>query len=85
MYSPCMDPKYDTDHFPTQPCAGGIRSNIIFPQCWDGKNLDSPDHRAHVVHPISGPAAFPVVNITCPASHPVHIPQLMYEVISTRR
>jgi hypothetical protein len=31
MYSPCMDPELDTDHFPKQPCAGGIRSNIIFP------------------------------------------------------
>jgi hypothetical protein len=31
MYSPCMDPKLDTDHLPKQPCAGGIRSNIIFP------------------------------------------------------
>ena len=31
-YSPCMDPKYDTDHFPKQRCAGGIRSNIVFPQ-----------------------------------------------------
>ena len=31
-YPPCMDPKLDTDHFPKQACAGGIRSNIIFPQ-----------------------------------------------------
>lgn len=31
MYSPCFDPKWDTDHLPQQPCAGGIRSNIIFP------------------------------------------------------
>jgi hypothetical protein len=31
MYPPCMDPKLDTDYFPTQPCVGGIRSNIIFP------------------------------------------------------
>lgn len=30
-YSPCMDPELDTDHFPNRPCAGGIRSNIIFP------------------------------------------------------
>ena len=21
---------------------------IIFPSCWDGKNLDSPDHESHV-------------------------------------
>lgn len=32
MYSPCMDPKLDTDYLPKQPCPGGIRSNIIFPQ-----------------------------------------------------
>ena len=82
-YPPCMDPKYDTDYFPRQPCPGGIRSNIIFPQCWDGENLDSPDHRAHVTHSVKGPVAFPVVNVTCPASHPVHVPQLMYEVSKT--
>ncbi|KAF2115950.1 hypothetical protein BDV96DRAFT_612513 [Lophiotrema nucula] len=80
-YSPCMDPKYDTDHFPQQPCPGGIRSNIIFPLCWDGKNLDSPNHRDHVAHPIEGPTQFALVNGTCPTSHPVKIPQLMYEVM----
>ena len=31
MYPPCFDPVYDTDYLPKQPCAGGIRSNIIFP------------------------------------------------------
>jgi hypothetical protein len=30
-YSPCLDPENDTDHFPKKACAGGIRSNIIFP------------------------------------------------------
>ena len=30
-YSRCIDPKLDTDYFPTQPCVSGIRSNIIFP------------------------------------------------------
>ncbi|PSN73608.1 hypothetical protein BS50DRAFT_597111 [Corynespora cassiicola Philippines] len=81
MYSPCLDPKYDTDHLPTQPCAGGIRSNIIFPICWDGKNLDSPNHQDHVAHPIGGPYSFSIVNGTCPASHPVKIPQVMLEVM----
>jgi hypothetical protein len=78
--SPCMDPKWDTDYLPKQPCPGGIRSNIIFPLCWDGKNLDSPNHKDHVAHPIDGPHAFAIVNGTCPDSHPVKIPQVMYEV-----
>ncbi|KAF2466891.1 uncharacterized protein BDR25DRAFT_376420 [Lindgomyces ingoldianus] len=81
MYPPCLDPKWDTDYFPKQPCLGGIRSNIIFPLCWDGKNLDSPSHRDHVTHPTGGPPSFSVVNGTCPASHPVKIPQVMLEVM----
>ncbi|KAK3361984.1 hypothetical protein B0T24DRAFT_660163 [Lasiosphaeria ovina] len=81
MYSPCMDPKWDTDHLPTQPCPGGIRSNIVFPLCWDGRNLDSPNHKDHVAHPVGGPTSFSVVTGKCPASHPVKIPQLMYEVM----
>ncbi|KAF2280139.1 uncharacterized protein EI97DRAFT_491631 [Westerdykella ornata] len=82
MYSPCMDPVLDTDHFPTRPCAGGIRSNIIFPQCWDGINLDSPNHRDHVAHTIGKtPPSFSVVSGQCPESHPVKIPQVMLEVM----
>jgi hypothetical protein len=80
MYPPCMDPEWDTDHLPKQPCPGGIRSNIIFPQCWDGTNLDSPNHRDHVAQPIGGPVAFPVVSGKCPDTHPVKIPQVMLEV-----
>ncbi|KAG2024136.1 hypothetical protein CC2G_001718 [Coprinopsis cinerea AmutBmut pab1-1] len=34
----------DTIDLPKRFCSGGIRSNIYFPQCWDGMNLDSPDH-----------------------------------------
>ncbi len=30
-YSPCFDPVLDTDHFPTQPCPGGIRSQHHLP------------------------------------------------------
>ena len=30
-YSPCMDPKLDTEYFPKTTCPGGIRSSVIFP------------------------------------------------------
>lgn len=49
--------------------------------CWDGKNLDSPDHKAHVAYPTSGPANFLSLGGNCPSTHPVRIPQLMYEVV----
>ncbi|KAF2707741.1 hypothetical protein K504DRAFT_458220 [Pleomassaria siparia CBS 279.74] len=80
-YPPGADPKLDTDYLPNQACAGGIRSNIIFPICWDGKNLDSPNHSDHVAHPIGGPSLFSQVNGTCPTTHPVKIPQLMFEIM----
>ncbi|KAI0829178.1 hypothetical protein F5Y06DRAFT_308312 [Hypoxylon sp. FL0890] len=71
----------DSQTLPTGFCAGGIRSVITFPTCWDGKNTDSADHKSHVAYPIgvadSGVGAYG----TCPTSHPVKIPQVMYEVM----
>jgi hypothetical protein len=79
--APCQDGKIDTEALPKAPCPGGIRSNIHFPTCWDGKNLDSPNHKDHVAYPTSGPATFLSLGGTCPSTHPVRIPQLMYEVV----
>ncbi|KAK0630521.1 hypothetical protein B0T17DRAFT_590009 [Bombardia bombarda] len=78
--APCSDTKIDFEGFPPQPCLGGIRSNILYPTCWDGKNLDSPNHKDHVAYPKSGPSNF-LSTGDCPASHPVKIPQLMLEVV----
>ena len=68
----------DAQTFPKGFCAGGIRSVITFPTCWDGKNTDSPDHSSHVAYPVSG--TFDNSG-RCPATHPVKIPQVMYEVL----
>ncbi|POS74153.1 hypothetical protein DHEL01_v207451 [Diaporthe helianthi] len=68
----------DTASLPPKACDGGIRTTITFPTCWDGKNLDSPDHKSHVAYPTSG--TFESVG-PCPASHPILLPQLMYEVM----
>ncbi|KAK3342272.1 hypothetical protein B0H65DRAFT_215531 [Neurospora tetraspora] len=68
----------DTVTFPNKMCPGGIRTTITFPTCWDGKNVDSPDHKSHVAYPSTG--TFESTG-PCPASHPVRLPQLMYEVM----
>lgn len=68
----------DTQTLPTKPCPGGIRTTITFPTCWDGKNVDSPNHKDHVAYPAAG--TFETTG-SCPASHPVRLPQLMYEVM----
>ncbi|HSP28294.1 MAG TPA: DUF1996 domain-containing protein [Ilumatobacteraceae bacterium] len=53
-------------------CGSGERLTVSvrFPYCWDGENLDSPDHRSHMAYGTNntwGP---------CPTSHPVHLPEL---------
>lgn len=44
---------------------------LRFPDCWDGRNLDSPDHRSHVARSVDG---------ACPASHPVLMAELQVSV-----
>ena len=68
----------DTFDLPKKQCGGGIRTTITFPTCWDGKNLDSPSHKEHVAYPSSG--SFESGG-ACPSTHPVKLPQLMYEVM----
>ena len=53
---------------------------ICLARCWDGKNLDSPNHKDHVAYPTGGPSNF-LSTGNCPASHPVKIPQLMLEIV----
>ncbi|KAI1754432.1 hypothetical protein F4782DRAFT_528352 [Xylaria castorea] len=65
--------------FPTSACPGGIFVSNHFPACWNGKDLDSPDHQSHMYNTISmdGFVAAPA----CPASHPVRMPQVTYETV----
>lgn len=44
---------------------------IRFPACWNGVDLDSPNHRDHMAYPTSA---------GCPASHPVVLPQVTVQV-----
>jgi Domain of unknown function (DUF1996) len=54
-----------------------VRQSITFPQCWDGRNLDSPDHKSHMSYPVGLDRA-PWWG--CPASHPVPIAQIAFNV-----
>ena len=40
---------------------------ILFPDCWDGVHLDSPNHKSHMAYN---------TDRTCPSSHPVPLPSL---------
>jgi len=60
--------------FPTQHC-NMMRAEVYFPSCWDGKNIDSDDHKTHVAYPAIGDYNTGV----CPESHPVAIFSLFVE------
>lgn len=35
-----------------------LRLSIAFPDCWDGRHLDSADHKSHMAYSVqAGPAA----------------------------
>lgn len=59
-------------------CSAGttLLMQIIFPQCWDGINLDSPNHKDHMAEASQG---IMTAN-KCPASHPVGIPQVAMSI-----
>ena len=54
---------------PTCPDTRGsfLRLHIRFPECWDGRRLDSADHKSHMAY---------ATRAGCPSTHPVEVPQI---------
>jgi hypothetical protein len=48
-----------------------IHASLVFPNCWDGVNLDVSDHKSHM--------RYANTNGTCPADHPVSLPEVTFE------
>lgn len=50
-------------------CPAGHDNVLVvrFPQCWNGHDLDSADHKSHLAYAVRG---------ACPAGYPVRLPQL---------
>ena len=67
----CRDnPTITGPSFVSCPVGDRMIQRIFFPQCWDGVNLDSPDHKSHMAYPNGG----------CPASHPVPLPEFSIHI-----
>lgn len=52
-------------------CAPGatLMFQLVFPDCWDGVNLDSPTHKSHVAYMTNG---------ACTGEYPVAIPSISF-------
>ncbi|KIJ30514.1 hypothetical protein M422DRAFT_234799 [Sphaerobolus stellatus SS14] len=60
--------------FPSTDCIGGFNARLQMPNCWDGVNLDSPDHISHTAFMST------LDNGVCPPDHPVALMTILFEV-----
>ena len=56
-------------------CPDGLRLELSFPSCWNGKDLTSENHKSHIKFPELGQTG------DCPDGFPVRVPVLFYETI----
>ncbi|GAQ08895.1 hypothetical protein ALT_6216 [Aspergillus lentulus] len=56
-------------------CTDGVRFELMFPSCWNGKDVDSDDHKSHVAYPSL------VMDGTCPEGFETRLVSLFYESI----
>jgi hypothetical protein len=56
---------------PTCPTGTHLVEHIRFPDCWDGKHLDTPDHLSNMAFARGG---------RCPSSHPVPVPAISLNI-----
>jgi hypothetical protein len=54
-------------------CASGdsVFVEVWFPTCWNGRDLDSADHKSHMSYSMHN---------ACPTSHPVALPQITFNI-----
>jgi hypothetical protein len=61
-----------TNDFPAScPAGSSLIVRLQAPSCWDGTNLDTPNHKSHMAYPVNG---------GCPADHPVPLPMFEMKV-----
>lgn len=56
-------------------CLDGLRLELMFPSCWNGVDLDSPNHKSHMAYPEL------VMTGYCPENYTTRLPSLFYETI----
>lgn len=64
--------------FPNCAVGSELYQNLRFPQCWDGVNLDSPDHKSHMAYRLFDNLADTAY---CPESHPVLLPEITFRIV----
>ena len=67
----------ETNKMPNFKCPGGLRAQVFFPSCWNGIDVDTPDHKSHMSYPVGQEYNAGA----CPPEFPVHMISIFYEVL----
>jgi hypothetical protein len=70
----CVPGGPSSTDFMNCPAGTKLQTYLNFPTCWNGRDLDSPDHFSHMAFALGG------VGAPCPGSHPVVVPRVQYVI-----
>jgi len=65
--SGAVAPSVRQSSIPRCPVKSQLQLHVNFPECWDGRHLESANHKSHMAYAAAG---------RCPADHPVPVPAL---------
>lgn len=67
----CGESFFNADFPATCPANTQVNVRYQAPSCWDGRFLDTPDHKSHMAYPVDD---------VCPTSHPVAVPMIEFKM-----
>jgi hypothetical protein len=69
VFKPC--PTCKSRPLPMRTARTFLELHVDFPDCWDGRHHDSPDHTSHMAYS---------TDYVCPSSHPVKVPLIRLNI-----
>jgi hypothetical protein len=70
----CVPGTPSSPDFMNCPAGTKLQTYLNFPTCWNGRDLDSPDHFSHMAWALGG------VGAPCPSTHPVAVPRVQFVI-----
>lgn len=70
----CTLSSESSSDFMNCPAGTKLQTYLDFPTCWNGVDLDSPNHFSHMAWALGG------IGAPCPGTHPVVVPRVQYVI-----
>ncbi|GIH10756.1 hypothetical protein Rhe02_88230 [Rhizocola hellebori] len=70
----CTPGSASSRDFMNCPAGTKLQTYLDFPTCWNGRDLDSPNHFSHMAWALGG------IGAPCPGTHPVAVPRVQFVI-----